>query len=275
MALKVFLNAIPEERAEALVQFIPEEERNRLALLPRFLREKEPPFALERVHWSWWVPTLKSYGVKDYRWFILSLEPSAREALGFALKSPLPTSSISCLGRAFLRQLLLNSLLPKGQSLLPIDCLPPSRIKRLLQLSKKGLVNLVDFLSLYDLSLEIRQIVDTKALKTVYSILSEEKRKFLRQIADRRDPFPAARLGLDRWDGQAESLRLLLHRRGLARLAGALADQEFDFVWYVAHQFDMGRGHLLLKLSEEAIAPAIVEAIQHQIAVLLDLVEVA
>lgn len=275
LALQTFLNALPEERVQVLMQFLPEEEQQRLHALPRSMREEAPSFSLENVHWSWLIPTLKSYSLQDAMAFIAALDLSVREPLGFALKVEIDRLELSPLGRGFLRQQLWESLMPHAQGVLPIEALPPSSMKKLLAFSKKGLVQCIDFLSLYDLSVEMRQIVDTKVLKTIYSILSEEKRKFLRQILDRRESFSVGRLGLERWDGQAESLRLLLHRRGLARLAGALADQESDLVWYIAHQLDIGRGHLLLKLAEESLPSSAIATMQHQVELLLDLLEVA
>lgn len=261
LVLKAFLSRCSPERRSALEKFLPELERLRIQELPSFEEGVTPEGftnggILEQVHWSWFLPTLKTYPVKERKLFLTALNPVAAQNLAHSLEITDYSQEMSETGRGFLRQILLNSLLGPKDRLLPIDYLPPSPLKPLFRLSKKELTKLIDFLSLHDLAAEIRQIVETKILKKIYSFLSEDERKFLKQtMAHQKESFPMPRMALERWDGEEESFRHLLHRRGIMRLSLALSGQDPDFIWYICHQLDIGRGNVLYKLcGKEAAA---------------------
>jgi hypothetical protein len=128
-----------------------------------------------------------------------------------------------------------------------MDYLPPSPMNRLLNLSKRQIIGLIDLLSIYDLAIEVRQIVETKILKKLYSFLTDAERKLLKQIAARPEPFTPPKIGLERWNGEEDSLRHSLHKRGLSRLGLALSGQDPALIWYICHQLDIGRGNALFK----------------------------
>ena len=251
---------------------LPEAEQIRLRDLPEPVFEETAVAGgmLEHVHWSWLLPALKTYPAKEQKLFLSSLAPLAAQALSQALDLPDYEQTVSEIARSFFTQHLLHSLLGPKDRILPIEYLPASSLKPLLALSKKDLTRLIEFLSLYDLAHELRQIVETKILKKIYSFLSEEERKFLKaKMAQQKEPFSLPRFGLDRWDGTEESFRHLLHRKGLSRFAIALSGQNPDFVWYVCHQLDIGRGNTLFKLCAKEAVPNISEAIIRQIEELL------
>ncbi len=258
MVLQSFLSRCSPEKRKRLAHFLPEEERERL--------EKTIPLAheisaeeftnhaiLEHVHWSWFIPTLKSYTPKEQKLFLVALSPTTAASLGNALDLNPPFPEITETARAYLRQILQTSLVTAKDRLLPLPYLPPSPLNALLSMSKKELTHLIDLLSLFDLAGELRQIVETKILKKIYSFLNDEERRYLKQVSSHKDPLSTPRLNLERWDGTEDSLRLMLHRRGLNRLAVALSGQDPDLVWYVCHQLDIGRGNTLFhSLSKEA-----------------------
>ena len=177
------------------------------------------------------------------------------------------SQKLSPTGASFLRQTLLSSLVEK--QILPIHLLPPSPLNALLQIEKKKLTQLIDFLSLYDLSSELRQIVETKTLKKIYSFLSEDERAFLKITAGHKEPYPPAHIRLNQWDGTKKSLRLTMHRIGLKRLGSALADQSKDLIWYLCHQLDCGRGKTLEKLCSQEVVPGVADWLAEQMKDLL------
>ncbi|MES2272920.1 MAG: hypothetical protein V4487_01865 [Chlamydiota bacterium] len=274
MVLKAFLSRCPEEKKRALERFLPERMRIRLDELPTFSEEiTADGFSngsmLEHVHWSWFLPTLKAYPPKEQKPFLSALSPYAAENLAHALEISDSSEEMSELGKSYLRQILINSLVGSEDRLLPLDYLPPSPLKGLLRLSKKELIKLINFLSLYDLAGELRQIVETKILKKIYSFLSEDEKKILKNAMAHKESFLFPRMNLDRWDGSKESFRLLLHRRGLVRLGAALSGQDPDFIWYICHQLDIGRGNALFKLCAKEAVPGISDAVIRQIEELL------
>ncbi len=253
MVLKAMLSRCSPQQRHALERFLPENERLQLANLPTFSHEAPAEKfsnsgALEKVHWSWFLPTLKTYAARDQRLFLSALDPHAAEQLGEALKQKGPLEEITQTARAYLREQLLHSLIGADERVLPGEFLPASPLNRLLDLSKKELIRLIDILSLYDLCFELRQIVETKILKKIYSFLTEGQRNALKQISPPKEMTSFPRLGLERWDGTEESLRNMLHKRGLARLGIALSGQDADLVWTICHHLDIGRGGTLFKL---------------------------
>lgn len=274
MVLKAFLSRCPPEKSRALERFLPEAERHLLEKLPPFAQEVtvdgfDNGNMLEKVHWSWFLPTLKTYPESERKLFLSSLSSFAAKNLAKALKISTYNEEMTEVARAFLRQILLQSLIGPEDRLLPMDYLPPSPLTPLLLLSKKDLIKLIDSLSIYDLAAELRQIVETKILKKIYSFLSEEERKLLKSVSAQKEQFTLTRMGLDRWDGTEESFRTLLHRRGLTRLGAALSGQDPDFNWYICHQLDIGRGNALFKLCAKEATHGVSDAIQKQIVELL------
>ncbi len=270
MVLKAFLSRCPPDKSRALERFLPEGERLRLEKLPSFAEEVTPESfsngdMLEKVHWSWFLPTLKTYPESEQKLFLSSLSPYAAKNLAKELEISSQTQEMTEVARAFMRQILLQSLVGPHERLLPVNYLPPSPLTPLLHLSKKELIALIDSLSIYDLAEELRQIVETKILKKIYSFLSEEEKKLLKTRAAHKEPFVLSRMGLDRWDGTEESFRHLLHRRGLARLGAALSGQDPDFIWILCHRLDIGRGNALFKLCAKEATHGVSDAIIRQI----------
>lgn len=274
MVLKAFLSRCPPEQSKALERFLPESERLLLEKLPPFPEEPLPEKfsydeVLERVHWSWFLPTLETYPEAEQKWFLSSVSPYAAKNLAKTLLISLPSDSISATARSFFRQILLQSLTGPENRLLPANYLPPSPLSPLLAMTKRDLIRLIDSLSIYDLASELRQIVETKILKKIYSFLSEEERKFLKIASAHQEHFALTRTGLSAWDGTEESFRTLLHRRGLARLGAALSGQHPDFIWTLCHQLDIGRGNALFKLCAKEAIHGVSDMIIRQITDLL------
>lgn len=267
LVLKTFLARAKPGKKGPLTRFLPKEAQHRIENLPDL--NHSPSLEghariVDQVHWSWFLPTLKAYLPTEQKLFLSAVSERAARNLSHALENKGDTE-VTEIGKAFLRNLLLNSLIGPHSRLLPIDHLPPSRLRPLLDLSKKELTQIVDKLSLHDLEGEFKQIVDTKLLKKLYGFLTESEKKRLTQIAARPDSFSLGRMGLERWDGTEEGFRILLHRKGLARLAAGLSGQDPDLIWYVCHQLDIGRGNLLFKLCHKELSPHIAEAIVKQI----------
>ena len=250
IAFKMFLSSAPDERKQRLLRFLSEEETLRLRELQDLAAKPDQEAwafqsLLDSVHWSWLIAPLKTYSSHEQKLFLASLDPSLSEPIAKSLHLFGSLSSISKTAKNYFRSCLENSLLTDEKALLPMQYLAENPLSELLKCSKKQLMHLVDLLSLQDLAAELRHIVETKTLKKIYSFLTKEEQKRLKEISSQKDLFPTKRLSLGRWDGTEESLRLLLHKRGLARLGLALSGQDPQFVWYLIHQFDIGRAALI------------------------------
>lgn len=274
LIFNAFLSKQPEEKRARLLQLLPMAEQERLQHLPSFAKGSSlPPCSsdalLERIHWSWLLAPLTAASESDQSLFLAALDSSAAESLLPHLSCKQLKSPLTPLGTNYLRQELLNRLVGSHDRLVPMDYLPPSSLNRILNLSKRQLTGLIDLLAMHDLSLEMRQIVETKILKRVYSFLTEPQKKFLKQLAAKPEPFALAKIGLDRWNGEEEPLKHNLHKRGLARLGLALSTQDPALIWYVCHQLDVGRGTALCKLCIKEGAGSLAELAARQVDELL------
>lgn len=254
--LKAYLSRLPIEEREALERFLPEDERLFLHDLPSYEYEGETNASqniLETVHWSWFLPTLKTFSLPEQRLFLSVLSQHAAQSLANALSITFgKPEEITEIARTYLRKQLMVSL--DGANVVPTEFLPASPLNRLLHLSKKDLIHLIDLLSLYDLSSEFRQIIETKILKKIYSLLTEEQKNVLKQISATHDKNHLGPMALDRWDETEEALHAMMHRRGLMRLGCALAGEDCDLIWTLCHQLDIGRGGALFKLSAKEMS---------------------
>jgi len=274
--LKTILNRYPEQGEKALKAFLSDAENFRLNGLPEpnieADREEEP--ILDRVHWSWLVPQLKSKTLREQKLFLQVLPLAAKQGLRNELKHTIsskdksPKEDLREIGKKFLIEILTEGLMGTPITILPVYFLPPSPLSNLLNVQKNEIIRLIDFLALYDLITEIKQIVETKILKKIYSFLSKQEKQFLKQVA-LVPSYPFSRLLLNKWDGTEQSLRTLLHKKGISRLGAALSTQHPDFIWYVCHQLDIGRGTSLAKIAETAVPSHIGTALIRQVAELL------
>jgi hypothetical protein len=276
MVLKAFLSQTPEEEREALLRFLPPSEVALLNDLPAFEEgaafiEEEPSQALEQIHWSWILPTIETFSPREQKWFLSALSRSMQEPLIEALAIEEPLEEASDIAKSYFQEYLLSSLVSRKEKQLPAPFFPASPLNALLALTKRELMHRIDDLALYDLAFELRQIVETKILKKLYSFLSEEQKGLLKKISVAHPEPSFPRLGLERWDGTEEALRSLLHRRGLTRLGTALAGQHPDLVWALCHHLDIGRGSRLFKQYEKETESELSALIVQQIEELLSL----
>jgi hypothetical protein len=107
---------------------------------------------------------------------------------------------------------------------------------------------LIALLSMHDLAVEIRQIIDTAKLKRIYGILTQPQTIFLKTLIYRKEPVVFKKLELNKWDGHTETLASALEQRGINRLAKALYLEDRSLLWYISHRLDTDRGSSMIKL---------------------------
>lgn len=220
----------------------------------------------KEIHYSWWITPMKTFK-KDASLFLTVLPDEPKMALHKILELKVTDKPLDERLSLYLRQTLLNTL---DDLALPAEYLPQSIMKPLLTLSKKKLISLIDYLSLYDLAFELKHIVDTNILKPLFSFLEPQEAIFLKKMMKFREPFTLTRMGLDQWDKKEKSLRSSMHKRGIIRLSIALGGENNDFIWHIVHRLDVGRGTMLKKSIKKEISSSIIDNIQANI---LELIE--
>lgn len=251
MICKALLESCPVDEQSALLALLPAEERKQLEMLPSAtLTQKKKGDPLNRIHFSWIAPFLRTLAKHDVRLFLAALSKSQvsglKKLLGFS--ETLPTLSSS--GKEFIQDFLFKQL-AGAQELIPFEYIPASALRSLLELNHGQLMRLMQLLGLYDLSFEMRQIIVTAQIKKILSVLEEDEKQLLKEISQDHDPLVFKRLFLQGWDGKRSSLIQLLEERGLQRLSFALYGQETSLIWFVAHALELSVATQLLKLCKE------------------------
>ena len=207
---------------------------------------------LASIHWSWFVPFFDFCSHNEQNLFLAlfpgQVQRRLRQEIGLP---PLPTPEPKRLLLRFLEQEVLRRI---AHEILPRAFLPPSPFTTLLECTKRELIHIIDLLSLFDLAVERKQIVETKILRKIYSFLTESERNFLQKLSLPPTSPSFVHLRIEEWDQTKESLRHMLHRRGIARLGWAISEETKDLIWHLAHLLDVGRGTLLLKAAELSVA---------------------
>jgi hypothetical protein len=193
---------------------------------------------------------------------ISSLPNESAEILSSMTSSPL-VEEPSPVIQNFLFALLYEKL--NFSSVKPAAFLAETTLTPLLSLSKPELIELIYYLGIYDLAQELRQIVDKSIIRNVNNALSIKKQRFLKICMHQKEKISVAKLGLMNWKGDGSQLTRVLHRRGLLRLGGALSGQHPDFIWYIVHRLDSGRGNILEKSYSKKEIPVASSALVLQV----------
>ncbi len=201
---------------------------------------------LPKIHFSWLAPLLRSFPENEIKLFLSCLTgeqiKDLKQALLLSNTLPVP----STIGAAYLRKTLFHFI--AEPQLIPVSCLPADPLNSLLELTHEELISLIDLLSMHDLSVEIRHIIETSKLKDIHSLLSKAQTAFLKTLLHKKEAVSFKKMGLQNWKGDREALRAMLLQRGINRIAKALYGRSPSLLWYVAHRLDAEKGQLLINL---------------------------
>lgn len=266
MICKALLERSPVDEQSALLALLPAEERKQLeqldsATLPE---HKKIPDPLNHVHFTWLAPFLRTLAKGDLKLFLAALSTDQADQLKKQLGFTEALPSISQAGKEFLRHFLLKQL-TAGQDLIDLPFIPASPLRPLIELSNTQLIDLMQLLGLYDLSTELRQIIDTTQLKKIHAALGVRENQFLKSISSQGDLIVFQRLFLQGWDGKRSSLLSLLQARGLQRLALALYGQNSSLVWAVTHALEHHLATQLLKHAVQSLEKRLQQTLTEQV----------
>ncbi len=251
--LNSLIDSLAPEKKTGFLQYLSDKDRLDLEKNPGVaidlpLKPQSKIKVLHSVHYSWFIPIIKSYSINSH-YFLPALTKTQVKKIAPHLND-ISQEEITPLAQKYFSNLLLYSLIGEKNDLLDSKFLPPSRLNVLLSLTKEQIVSVIDYLGLYDLAKIIFQIVDPKALKMIEQSLSKKKRVFLQSILQKKHPLSFPPL---QWDKKPESLASTVHKRGLLRFSKAFCFQHNDFLWYISHKLDVGRGNTLIKQSQTKI----------------------
>jgi len=263
--LKTLLNRYDQKDQEKLLSFLQVEDKqtitsqeiNSYEIAPLLFQHQH---ILERLHYSWLKPILKQLPNELMHLFVSSLSPSQVEGLK---TRQLPNIHLSSQIKLFMRSQVFRYL--DIDDLLPVEFLPPSEFSYLLNMEKTEMMTLFDFLGLHDLAAEVRRMVNPVHLKNIYTSLTPKQFHYLKICINQKEKLVSPPLGIDVSMNDSTLLKQLIHKRGLIRLGKALCGQHKDFIWYVAHTLDTGRGKILLNQYQPIAISTITSFLQLQV----------
>lgn len=244
MILKVLMNRFHSSEKQHLIDLMSTEEKKAIHANPISSGDITPIYhyqsQLDRIHYSWIEEALKTASPFWKSIAIASLSLKQKQGLRDSTVFPLSGAMKSLIQNRLCQNLKITEHYPK-------EYLPKNEFSILLEWDKESLLHLIDFLGLFDLASEVRHIVNTQDLKSIYSCLNAKQFHFLKLCLSKKDKVTSPKLGLKPAQIDRKKLKQILHLRGLSRFGRALSGLPYDFVWTLSHLLDIGRGKALLK----------------------------
>lgn len=268
---KAFLHVLlhHSSRGGSLLRYFPEDLSDEMQRWPsplayNFQKILSQHDWLNSIHFSWFIAPLSTLSLETKQLFLSLLEKQQAMQLSRKLEVGLKPPSYSPFIRPFLMEELKKKIF-QGVEVIDKDYLPPSELNDLLTLSKNQFMNLVDLLGVYDLSADLRQIVEKELLSKIYHSLSNEQLQFLHYCSRQPVKWISPKIGLASWDGSKGILQRILHGRGLYRLARALFDEDESLKWRLIHQLDIGRAKVMEKVFRQKQDPFLIPYFKNQV----------
>lgn len=153
---------------------------------------------------------------------------------------------------------ILKGFLKKALSPFPPPKFLPYHITiELLSDSGIKLSELIHYLGLLDVSLEIKKIISQKKLKQLQSLFDLKEIEFMNKEASNDRP-PLSLMGLVSFDGDKEKLTRLINNRGLYRFVQGIkrapAQYRFFFTYFLPKHLSDKMNHLLRQKPQYALS---------------------
>jgi hypothetical protein len=266
--LRLLLNRFHGGKFDGLLKTLPEEDREKIISVPIesgdvSLILEQAYEGLNRIHYSWLIAPLEKIEKKKLP-LVISILPEHHAAkLRKHFNDKTQPLNLTPKMKYFLFSQLYH--LVKIDTVLPLDYLPQSEMTSLTALDKNSLVELIDFLGLFDLGEEIHHIVDKNLLEQIYTALTKKEHVFLRLCLHQKEKLVTQRLQLESWDGNPVKLHKLLHHKGTIRLGYALSGEQPELLWHICHILDIGRGDKLSRFTSKDPIPGVTDTLRKQV----------
>lgn len=263
MMLRVLINRYHPKEGAALLKFLPKEEQAAMSTIDIKSNDLRPMLqypqnAIHGIHYSWIKPLIDAFPTRLQPIIMVTL--TTQQLAGFKASVEMRLSNFA---KTFILNILCKQL--KIHEHLPTDYLPENELSPLALWTKQQLMDLIDFLGLYDLASEVRHIVNRNHLKNIYACLTPKQFHYLKVCLHHKEQVTSPRLDIDPSKQDCPKLKQAIHRRGLSRLAKSLCGQHADFVWTIAHILDTGRGSILLREYQPEALPKITPVLKQQV----------
>lgn len=268
LIFRVLVNRFHKKSPEAFLKTIPKELSQKVQSQEMLSEEtallfEQPQKLMSKVHYSWLTNALNKIPEQLKASVLSSLPIHTAEGLIQQTGIQKKERELSLPVKRFLAAILYTQF--EKREILPVPFLPKTPLTQLADKSKSQLIQIIDFLGLYDLAEELRHIVDKNTIKHIYSTISIPKQQFLRTSLYQKEKLVVDRLDVDLGLIDRRKLDIVLHKRGILRLARALSGQHPDLIWHVTHRLDAGRGQVLMRYYKDEAIPGISPALTVQV----------
>lgn len=242
---------------ESYLKYFDEKERTLLASIPK----NDEPIALHldlvdqtihSFHYSWYLDALNKCTKPVQRELLSIFSDEQSKKLQKNLQIKPSSKKISPLVQKFLSHKLLKEL---GYEQLPPTCLfSHEKGFFLTKIKKNQLVYAIHKLGIFDIANMAKKIVDKKTLKELNKFFSAEQKRLFKEAQKKyNDPLPSSTKDINKNLEDDRSFANFLEKRGLLRLAIALANENSFLVWHLAHILDKGRGKEFLSIVRRCV----------------------
>jgi hypothetical protein len=252
IAFRAYLQRLPETHQQRLLKLLSQKDLTRLQETQE--TSWNPSFGpagrkeqLKRIHYSWFIPFLEGFSEHDQILLISSLEHEVQKKLKIAMHLSEEQIPVSEFAKGYMHALLLHWITEEQKEFLPFFLLPMDPLNALLEFDTNQLIQLIDYLGLFDLAQEMHKVIESTKLKKLYTLFSKKQRMFIQELSQEKEHLHVPPLRLEKWDGNTQKLKNLIHTRGLNRLAKALYSSDKNLLWHIQHALDTLRGNALKK----------------------------
>jgi len=240
---EILAKSLPIETAQSIVDIqIPAVDPKSLFIVAEKI--------LSGIHYSWICDAFKCFDKSMYPFLISILPKSHIKGMEQLMGVSSSDKELSPAVKKFF-QIQLLSKIDGASTALPQEFLNSKPLSELLSIDKNVILEMFDLLGLYDLAAKVKFVIDKSTLNNIYASLSPVKKKFLNLFLRQVDKVQLSEIDLADWSGDPNILKKMIHRRGILRLGKALAGYPKDFLWYLTHRLDTGRGKIILRHYEE------------------------
>ncbi len=202
---------------------------------------------IHTTHSSWLLPMIANLPQNDRLLYIASLSEIQKKQIIRSMEIQTSIPTITSYLRQFIHEEIFRQLTNKT-IFLPKEFLPPNPLNLITELSRDQYLRLFDFLGIHDLALDTKKLIRAQILKQLSLVLTADELELFKKLKERKGEVSFQSMHLEKWNGNAQSLRKMLHVRGINRLAKALYGCHESLFWHVTHCLDRKRAETLEKL---------------------------
>ncbi len=233
-ALKYLLAHSPHQQGELLLGYFSEKEQvdicNALDLPKNPFEAVNSGSWLELIHPAW-IDQALSQCTPPIDPYLSVLPSEVQESLQNIYNIP-KNNALTSLAREFFQEELHRHILGNFSFFSP-DTLPPNPLNKLLPLTPLFFEKYCRILGLFDLVVELKQMINPHLLRQMDTYFSDLEKKCIHNFMKKPDLLKFTPLKLNHWKGEIDELYKVLYFRGLNRVAKGLYDAPDELLWYI------------------------------------------